>query len=366
MKILLDNIIFSLQKTGGVSVYWYEMINRILDESDIKTSFIEEEGFNKNIFRKELKIELNDTIKIRNRLINFLSRYRKINLKMKNENFIFHSTYYRTLSNVVKRRNNIKEIVTVHDFTYEYFSNGLKKWVHSWQKRKAIAAADVVICISENTKKDLLHFLPQFSSKDIRVIYNGVSTDYYKIPQVSSDSINPFFLFVGSRTSYKNFDFAVKAVVSMDNYHLKIVGGELSPKEKQLLDYQLNGRWTHLGIINNNELNACYNAAFALLYPSSYEGFGIPLVEAMKAGCPFIALRCSSITEVAGNAGFLMNTLSIDQFKEGVAFIQTERDEIIEKGMKRSLLYSWDKCYTEVVSVYNELYKELTINKENK
>lgn len=366
MKILIDNIIFSLQKSGGISVYWFEIINSILKKNPGSSFFVEDDKKNENIFREQLLIENNQILISEHKLLSYFSRYSDINLNIKHENFIFHSSYYRTLSKSVKKNNQVREVVTVHDYTYERFSSGPKKWVHSWQKKKAITAADVVICISENTKKDLLHFSPQFSSKDIRVIYNGVSSDYYKIHEASSDSINPFFLFVGSRTSYKNFDFAVKAVASIDDYHLKIVGAQLSQKEMQLLDNYLKGRWTYLGIISNIELNICYNAAFALLYPSSYEGFGIPLVEAMKAGCPFIALRCSSITEVAGNAGFLMDTLSIARFKEGVAFIQTERDEIIEKGMKRSLLYSWDKCYTEVISVYKELYKELTINKENK
>lgn len=366
MNVIIDNIIFSLQKSGGISVYWFEIIDRILIQSGVKAFFVEKNKPVENLFRDQLVIDNTHIVENSNKLLRYFSRYRTINIKNRNERFIFHSSYYRTLSKSVKKNNQVREVVTVHDYTYERFSSGPKKWVHSWQKNKAIAAADVVICISENTKKDLLHFSPQFSYKDIRVIYNGVSSDYYKIPEAISDSTTTFFLFVGSRTSYKNFDFAVKAVAALDNFHLKIVGGQLSQKEIQLLDDYLKGRWTYVGIISNIELNICYNTAFALLYPSSYEGFGIPLVEAMKAGCPFIALQCSSITEVAGNAGFLMNTLSIDKFKEGVAFIQTNRDEIIEKGLQQSHLYSWDKCYTEVVAIYKELYKELTINKENK
>ena len=366
MNMLLDNIIFSLQKSGGISVYWFEIMSNILKQFYTTTFFVEENKPVENLFRDQLIIDNTQIVENNNKLLHYFSRYRTIKINCKNEKFIFHSSYYRTLSKSVKKNNQVREVVTVHDYTYERFSSGPKKWVHSWQKNKAIAAADVVICISENTKKDLLHFSPQFSSKDIRVIYNGVSTDYFKIPQACSYNNNPFFLFVGSRTTYKNFDFTVKAVASVDDYHLKIVGGQLSQKEIQLLDNFLKGRWIYLGIISNTELNTCYNAAFALLYPSSYEGFGIPLVEAMKAGCPFIALQCSSITEVAGNAGFLMNTLSIDQFKEGVVFVQTRRDEIIEKGLKQSHLYSWEKCYAEVLEVYKELYKELTINKENK
>ena len=204
MTVIIDLIAFSLQKSGGVSVYWYEIINRMLIQSDSEHLFIEENGQKENIFRKELKIQENHFSNEKTRLSNYLSRYREINLKISNKNFIFHSTYYRTLTKVVKKRNNVKEVVTVHDFTYEHFSKGLKKWVHCYQKKKAISAADVVICISENTKKDLLYFYPQFSIKDIRVVYNGVSLDYFRIPEIKSENnISPFLLFVHS---YFHFD----------------------------------------------------------------------------------------------------------------------------------------------------------------
>lgn len=360
MNVIIDLIAFSLQKSGGVSVYWYEIINKILIQSDCTHLFVEENDKKENIFRKELKIENDHIIDEKTRLFNYLSRYREINLKINNNNFIFHSTYYRTLSKIVKKNNRVKEIVTVHDFTYEYFTKGLKKWVHCYQKKKAISAADVVICISENTKKDLLNFYPQFSSKDIRVIYNGVSSDYFRMPELKSkNNISSFFLFVGSRTDYKNFDFTVKAIAQTKDFSLKIVGGNLKDSELLLLNRLIPGRWELYINIDNKELNILYNTAFALLYPSSYEGFGIPLVEAMKAGCPFIALNYSSIPEVAGNAGFLIETLEISSFNEAVSCIKNDREEIIKKGFVQANKFSWDKCYKEVVEIYKELYKQL-------
>jgi mannosyltransferase len=102
------------------------------------------------------------------------------------------------------------------------------------------------------------------------------------------------------------------------------------------------------------ELNALYNNAFALVYPSSYEGFGIPVVEAMKAGCPFIALNKSSIPEVAGDAGVLMDDLTIDFFNEALSRIKTDRDEIIIKGLNQVSNFSWEKCYYETLKIYKE------------
>lgn len=363
MDILLDNIIFSLQKSGGISVYWYEILSRIINQKEINYIFVEEEVKDTNIFRNKLKLDANNSIHSNLKMNSILNRYRNLELNTKNDNYIFHSSYYRTVSKRVKKENNIQEIVTVHDFTYERFSSGLKKWVHSWQKKKAIKAADVVICISENTKKDLLYFYPQFSNKDIRVVYNGVSKDYNVIPELKETNDNtPFFLFVGSRTGYKNFDFVVEAVSTLENYVLKIVGGPLSKNESILLEKNLSGRWQFYSDVNNKELNVLYNTAFALLYPSSYEGFGIPIVEAMKAGCPFISLKGSSITEVAGEAGYLMTELNVNDFYKGVELIKNNRDKIVELGLLQGNLFSWDKCFDEMLEIYKELNNKIILN----
>lgn len=356
MKVVFDNIIFSLQKSGGISVYWFELLSRIANQTEIFNLFIEEEGSEHNIFRNKLKLNSKNRIFPNFKITSYLSRYRSLDFNINDNKFIFHSSYYRSLSKTFKNKHDAKEVVTVHDFTYEHFSSGVRKWVHCWYKKNAIKSADVIICISENTKNDLLHFYPQFSKKDIRVVYNGVSELYNIIPELEiKNSEMPYFLYVGSRAKYKNFDFVVKAVSLVDNYILKIVGGSLSKNELKLLESNLSGRWQFLENIDNIKLNILYNQAFALFYPSSYEGFGIPVVEAMKAGCPFISLKGSSITEIAGEAGFLMEELNFNEFYKAVVIIKNNRDKIIELGLSKANLFSWDKCYNEIVEIYKEL-----------
>lgn len=356
MKVILDNIIFSLQNSGGISVYWYEIVTRILSQKKISYSFIEEDIKSENIFRKQFEIDANKLVSQKNMFNFYFSRYLKVNLSVKNNNFIFHSSYYRTLNKKTKKNNNVKQIVTVHDFTYEYFNSGIKRWIHSRQKRSAIKAADVVICISENTKNDLLHFFPEFKDKKIKVIYNGVSKDYFVIPKLNNEKLNnPYFLFVGSRSDYKNFDFAVKAIAQKENYNLKIVGSKLSKEEITMLNSFLSNRWELLMNVKNSELNVIYNNAYALLYLSAYEGFGIPLLEAMKAGCPFIALNVSSIPEVAGKAGILLNKLTIDEFNDAIDKLNNGYRKIVELGLEQSSIFSWDICYEEVLKVYKEI-----------
>ena len=354
MKLIFDNVIFNLQKTGGISVYWFELFDRVLNNKTANSSFIVENDISNNIFRNKLNIG-SESILIPNKK-RWLSRYRHVDLDIKNSKFIFHSTYYRTLSKKVKKNNNVKEVVTVHDFTYEHFSRGIKKNLHSFQKRKAIQAADVIICISENTKKDLLYYFPESSKKDIRVIYNGCSSDYYVDAKFKYDEqLGTSFLFVGSRTTYKNFNFAIKAVSTNVNFKLIIVGSNLTNNEIKKLNKLLPNRWEFFNSIDNSKLNELYNSSYALLYPSSYEGFGIPLLEAMNAGCPFIALKSSSIPEVAGDAGILLEKLTIDDFNKAVLKINRNRQEIILKGLIQSKKFSWQKCYDELMIVYNQL-----------
>lgn len=344
MKIIFDNIVFSLQKAGGISTYWFELYSRILrDYNDV--FFVDRE--NDNIVAKQHIINKKNTIKtgIANLL---LDRFVNISLNQVNEKFIFHSSYNRITTN-----KNAKQVLTLHDFVHEKFYVGVRRFLHSYQKGNAIEKADAIIVISENTKKDLLFFFPNINPNKVSVIYNGVSDDFFRIKEqvVTND-----FLFIGSREKYKNFDFAVKAIAQTDSFKLNIVGSILRKDEIVMLNKFIPGRWELFNNIDNSKLNELYNNAFALIYPSSYEGFGIPLLEAMKAGCPFIAYNSSSIPEVAGDAGILIDKLDVSLFKETVLMIKVNREEIVKKGLNQANKFSWEKCYQETLQVYKELY----------
>lgn len=343
MKIILDNIVFSLQKVGGISTYWFELYSRILRDN-IDVLFIDR--MNDNIVAKQLSIDKKRILNsgIHNLLVD---RFMSLSIKKVNEIFIFHSSYNRITTN-----KKAKQVITVHDFVHERFYRGIRRILHSYQKGKAIKKADAIIVISENTKKDLLYFFPQIKACTIRVIYNGVSNDFFsKKEKITSNS----FLFIGSREKYKNFDFAVKALAQKDGFILKIIGSFLRKEELRTLNQFIPGRWELFSHIENETLNGLYNDAYALIYPSSYEGFGIPLLEAMKAGCPFIAYNSSSIPEVAGEAGVLIDKLEISLFNDAIARIDKNREEIIKKGFDQANKFSWEKCYQETIQVYRDL-----------
>lgn len=355
--IYLDNIIFSLQSVGGISIVWYELLKRILEYNVFDVKILDYEEGGNNIFRNKLKIDEKCILNDYRRLPIILERYKKLNIK-ENHKFIFHSSYYRTCNN-----KNAINITTVHDFTYEYYRKGLGKFINCKQKHDSIRKSDYIICISQNTKKDLLYFLPDIKEEKIKVVYNGVTDDYFILKESSKDwyfEKYPYALFVGSRVNYKNFELSVKAIAKT-NLNLIVVGNKLTDTELVFLKKYLSNRYIHLENITNKKLNELYNSAFCLLYPSSYEGFGIPVIEAQKAGCPVIAYNASSIPEIIGDKSLLINQLSIPEILNKIEklYNSESRNRIIHNGLINAARFSWDKMFTDIISIYNEAFSQI-------
>ncbi len=366
MNIIIDNIIFKWQKSGGISVVWYELIKRMLKTSlSSSYKFVEYQGADWNLFHRSLSIPSSDILYTKSSKVFGLKRYFGEPIRQMKEKFIFHSTYYRTCSNP-----NAINIVTVHDFTYELYSKGIRKWIHSWTKNHALRKADYIICISENTKKDLLKFVRGIDKEKIHVIYNGASDDFYKFEDNSlryNTNQEDYLVFIGSRAAYKNYALAVQ-VAAAANMRLKIVGNMLSDIEKSMTQNIIGNNYDELGYIDNSALNKLYNKAFALLYPSAYEGFGLPVIEAQKAGCPVLALNTSSIKEIIGERELLINGTSPEQFVQKIERLKNSeyRNSIIEKGLINANKYSWDKTVKQYVLLYEDIIKKQAIRIEGK
>lgn len=360
MKIIIDNIIFSLQKSGGISIVWKEFLRRIITNNFFELQIIEFKNARNNFFRKQLSIE-NNKIQTKKSIFLFIRRYFDTNTDT-SKKIIFHSSYYR-----LAKGKNVINITTVHDFTYEFYFGGLSRKIHSWQKRRAIKKSNGIICISQSTKRDLLHFYPNTSENKIRVIYNGVDESFKKIDINKPFDKKHFFndfeyaIYVGDHKSkYKNFEVAVKACQLKEMKLLIVGGGKLSRKEIIFLDHTL-GVKNYKSILNvtSEDLNQYYNRAYCLLYPTVYEGFGIPVVEAQKAGCPVIATYSSSIPEVIADTFLTIENPTPEKVAKKMEYLKLhskERENVVKLGIEKSFLFSWDKTYLETIEFYKYLY----------
>ena len=209
-----------------------------------------------------------------------------------------------------------------------------------------------------------MHYLPDVPIDKIRVIHNGVSLDYKQILSSKYHDMNDYLIFVGSRYPYKKFDYLVESIVNT-NFKLAIVGGPLNQSEISFLNEKIGiERYKYMGFLTNEQLNELYNKAFCLAYPSVYEGFGIPVLEAQRAGCPVIAYDASSIPEVIGETPLLLNKLTKEELLSKLELLknQTVRNEVIKAGLENSNKFSWTKMGAEYISLYKELIDRYNIH----
>ena len=339
--IIFDDIISLIQKTGGINVLYEEIYDRL------ERDFISHRVCNYS----EENIDIKNSRLLIPRRLN--ERYRDFPIEYIKtfKNPIFHSTYYR-----VPTRKICPVITTVHDFIYEKVIGGVKAAVHVWQKSKAIKNSDHLICVSNNTKEDLLNAYPFLEEDKVTVIYNGASDLFFKKNECR---VLPRVLYVGQRHKYKNFVSLVYALEALNDLSLLCVGGGgFSPQEVLLLEKVLPGRYMHAGGVDTKTLNDIYNESFCFVYPSHYEGFGIPILESMKAGCPVIACNHSSIPEVSGDAAVLIQNGDAEQIYVALRsmFNMGFRSNLVKLGIDQGAKFNWNRTYSETLAVYRRFY----------
>ncbi len=339
--LLIDGIVFSLQRAGGISVYFKTLID-FLAVNDLPAALL---LYNNLLPQSGLaEVKLNQ-IRQNARL---LERYRACRLPERAK--IFHSSYYRLPSH-----RNLPTVVTVYDFIYERFTSGPRRWVHTAQKNAAIRSAQEVICISQSTKDDLLNFVGEMPGQNIHVIHCGVSDEFHKLDFEQSKI--QYVLFVGQRAGYKNFKLVLDSMIFLPELELYCVGGgAIQPSELHGVPISVTKRVKHLGFVSDEQLNVLYNRAICLVYPSSCEGFGIPVIEAMRAGCPVVCTRCKAVIEIGQDALIVVS----EEDPELMAYailrtVSSERPMIIKKGLVVSQAYSWRTCHSHTLQVYRSL-----------
>lgn len=323
MRIVLDNIIFSLQKAGGISGAWAILVRELMKRPGLDIHFLEREDARGNIFRSGLDIPSSRIINSK-RLPLVMDRYMPVRLRG-DAPFIFHSSYYRTCTSP-RARN----VVTLHDFIYEEAGvhAPLARWVHSWQKSRALRHASALVAVSHTTRSKLSE---RFPGMQATVIPNPAVCAPCTLARDSSPREDGYVLFVGGRDTYKNFPAALRATVS-SNLAMRIAGAPLTDSEKRLLGARAAA--ADIKVIpypDPDTLSALYAGALCLLYPSSHEGFGIPVIEAQAHGCPVIIGPCAACMETAGDGAVVAGDFTEEAF--AMALTRLAKDP----GLQRDL-----------------------------
>lgn len=365
MNIIYDHQIFTAQMYGGVSRYFYEISSRLNLNHDVHTEILAP------LYQNHYIKSARGVIVKGHHVINFSKTaglFSSINqaisnmmLYSENKFDIIHETYYNYPT--IKPRNSAS-ITTVHDMIHELFPGEFGANNQTLiNKKKSILASDHIICVSQNTKNDLLRFYDIPEDK-VSVIHLGSSLHENQIFIEKNTNSKPFFLFVGRRQGYKNFISLAKAIAESSRLKntFSIVcfgGGPLTNTEMQILK-EIKFPLEEIVCKNGDDymLGWYYRNAAALVIPSHYEGFGIPLLEAMSIGCPIACSRAGSLPEIAGEAATYFNPLEIGSIVdclENIIFKQDLARDLIRAGNARIKNYSWDKCAEQTLTAYKTM-----------
>lgn len=364
MRILYDHQVFSLQNVGGATRYHYELIRHLSQMPGVQAELFL--GLGHAVFPfKALSAGNVRVTSLGGGLRPGVRRYianellGNIDAAVRGKFDVYHPTYFRYMPMVRARRM----VVTHHDCTHERFPAEFRRLDRVLRAKQALfAQADAIICISESSRSDLIQFYNVDPAK-MHVVRHGFSR-FERSPQAAQQLAayvgRDYILYVGSRNLYKNFRGCLKAFHDSGLYKslflLVIGGGAFSPEESALItDLHLSKSIIVFPRATDSLLAEAYTGARLLAYPSLWEGFGFPPLEAMHFGCPVLACRASSMPEVCGDAAFYFEPDSPDSLCE--ALLRAVNDEAarmrsVVRGREIAAQYSWEECAKQTMAVY--------------
>lgn len=371
MRIAFDHQAFCRQIAGGISRYYCKLAAE-LSHLDQQVGIFA--PVYRNVYLKELSTQLVHGVGIKNyppktaeacvAANSFVARP----MIRRWQPDVVHETYFHKQGNSADK---FPRVVTVFDMIAELDAQQQSKQpfdFKSTDKYQAVQRADHVICISEHTRQDLVRLF-DVSVNKLSVIHLGcdqslphqydveVQPDAEVKPQIA----RPFLLYVGLREGYKNFARMVNAIAAssilMKDFDIiAFGGGKFTPSERQLISSlgfdpqqvrQLGG--------TDQDLNSLYRQAAAFIYPSTYEGFGLPPLEAMAMQCPVVSSCASSMPEVIGDAAEFFDPDDTDSMRlaiEQVVLSEKRKQDLINKGNQRVAQFRWSTCAEKTLGVY--------------
>jgi glycosyltransferase involved in cell wall biosynthesis len=365
MRIAFDQQTFTWQEYGGISRYFCRLATRLSEIHGVEAKIFA--PIHINAYLPGISATIRTGIKVNPipktlRIMRNASRLMAIPLMQAFKPDIVHETYYSSWAFAPK---GACRVITAYDMIQEYFPGPPReknKFIR--MKMEAFNRADHIICISENTRRDLME-LYDIPAAKVSVVYLGfdmLSTN----TQVNHNLQSlPYILYVGQRAGYKNFIDFLRAYASSEwlqnNFRILCFGGgKFNSAEKGQFN-SIGVNESHIQQISGDDsiLASCYRYAAAFVFPSLYEGFGLPPLEAMAAGCPVVCSNTSSIPEVVGSAGEYFDPTSIDSIRsslENVLQSSERRAELVAHGIERCKLFTWEKCAIETLTIYRSIY----------
>ena len=272
---------------------------------------------------------------------------------------IFWSPHYNIPLLPIKAK---KRIVTIHDTYHLAFQSNLNLLQKSYAKfmtNKAIKLSDAIITVSNFSKSEIIKYTKTL--KSINVIYNGINKNLFANKENSKEN---FILYVGNIKPHKNLVRALTAfsLIKGKNLQFKIIGYKetLATVDNQAikLAQKLGRRVEFIGYVNDNTLRKLYQQAKLFLFPSLYEGFGFPPLEAMACGTPVIVSNVASLPEICGDAAFYVNPYDVNDIARGMETVLKDENlqkELIQKGLERVKLFSWKISAEKLLKIMENL-----------
>jgi glycosyltransferase involved in cell wall biosynthesis len=366
LRVLFDHQTFTLQEFGGISRYFCALALELTRCPDTSAKIVAPLHINKYLAELPHDLVCGWQMPRRPKLLRDLGKTLSFGLfpsfARRLQPDIVHETYYAARATY---RGAAKRVLSVFDMTHEKLIGEFSKSDETATlKKQAVQRADRIICISENTRRDLLETLAVPADR-VTVTYLGYD-ELRAQGQTAAQLIGPapYVLHVGARKGYKNFAALARAFAASPSLRreLRLVcfgSREFTSSEKRLFaELALNEQQVLHVAGGDDRLAALYAGAAAFVYPSRYEGFGIPPLEAMSLDCPVVCSRTSSIPEVVGEAGEYFDpddSESIQHAIERVVGSEGHRQALIERGRARCRLFSWQRCARETHDVYRTL-----------
>lgn len=365
VHVLYEGAIFAQQQLGGINRYFMELIDRAPPtvEPRLLTTPIDRLAWPERCASRHQVVGSRPWRRTFRKLWQAATRPQVRAAIRQARPDVVHWTYYRGLCRQPVRSFGPPTVITVYDFIHELFPDLDRKGQHVRWKNQALQQADAVICISQQTQQDLLNRFPAMEDRST-VIPLGNSLDQTSpapLPAVLRD--RPYVLYVGGRKNYKNFETLLRAwrlaQRAKPDLQLAIAGSPLSDDERRR--WQLDAGTPGVAefpLANDSLLAALYSHTAAFVFPSLYEGFGLPAVEAMSFGAPVIASPRGSLAEILGDVGIYFDPLNVGQLTDLLMTAADgfpDRDAIAGRGRSRAANFTWDHTAARTAELYQRL-----------